>query len=57
LLDRARAADPVAWQRIVNLHSPLVFSWMRRAGLNEADAADQLQEVWQSVSAALERLL
>jgi RNA polymerase sigma-70 factor (ECF subfamily) len=55
LLERARAADPDAWQRLVSLYSPLVFSWMRRAGLGEADAADQLQEVWQSVAGALDR--
>ena len=35
LLDRARAADPDAWQRLVSLYSPLVFSWMRRGGLGE----------------------
>lgn len=55
LLDRARASDPDAWQRLVSLYSPLAFSWLRRAGLGEADAADQVQEVWQSVSGALDR--
>jgi RNA polymerase sigma-70 factor (ECF subfamily) len=55
LLERARAADQDAWQRLVSLYSPLVFSWLRRAGMGEADATDQLQEVWQSVFGALDR--
>jgi RNA polymerase sigma-70 factor (ECF subfamily) len=55
LLDRVRAADPEAWKHLVHLYSPLVFSWARRAGLGDQDAADLVQEVWQSVAAALDR--
>jgi RNA polymerase sigma-70 factor (ECF subfamily) len=55
LLERARGRDAGAWQTLVQLYSPLVFSWARRAGLGDADAADLVQEVWQSVAAALER--
>lgn len=55
LLERARGRDPIAWQRLVQLYSPLVFSWARRAGLDDTDAADLVQDVWQSVSASLDR--
>lgn len=55
LLERARGQDSEAWRRLVKLYSPLVFFWAKRAGLAEADAADLVQEVWQSVSAAMSR--
>src|SRR5262249_50716351 len=55
LLERARNRDTVAWQKLVQLYSPLVFSWARRAELGDADAADLVQEVWQAVAGALER--
>jgi RNA polymerase sigma-70 factor (ECF subfamily) len=55
LLDRARAADPDAWGRLVHLYSPRVLCWARRAGLGDSDAADLVQDVWQAVAASLER--
>jgi RNA polymerase sigma-70 factor (ECF subfamily) len=55
LLERARTADPDAWRRLVQLYSPLVYSWARRSELGEADAADLMQEVWKSVALALDR--
>lgn len=55
LLDRVRAADPQAWQRLVHVYSPLIFSWCRRTGLGPDDAADVMQDVWQSVSGAIGR--
>jgi RNA polymerase sigma-70 factor, ECF subfamily len=55
LLERVRANDPGAWQRLVRLYSPLVFFWARRAGLAEADAADVVQDVWLAVAQALPR--
>jgi RNA polymerase sigma-70 factor (ECF subfamily) len=55
LLERIRAADPEAWRRLVHLYGPLVYSWARRSGLGDTDAADLLQEVWKSVAAALDR--
>ena len=55
LLERARNQDSEAWCRLVELYSPLVFYWARRAGLADADAADLVQDVWQSVSVALVR--
>jgi RNA polymerase sigma-70 factor, ECF subfamily len=53
LIDRARANDPAAWARLVDLYAPLAHRWCRRSGLGEADAADVLQDVFLSVAAHL----
>jgi RNA polymerase sigma-70 factor (ECF subfamily) len=50
LLDRVRADDPAAWERLVHLYAPLVFHWCRRWELQEQDVADVFQEVFQSVA-------
>jgi RNA polymerase sigma-70 factor (ECF subfamily) len=55
LLERVRANDPAAWQRLVELYRPLVLSWCGRAGVNATDAEDVAQEVFASAAAALER--
>ena len=55
LLARASGNEAEGWRRLVYLYSPLVFFWARRAGLSDADAADVVQEVWQSVAGALAR--
>jgi hypothetical protein len=43
LLERARAADAEAWDRIVGLYGPLVFHWCRRWDLQEQDTTDVFQ--------------
>jgi RNA polymerase sigma-70 factor, ECF subfamily len=53
LIDRARANDPDAWAALVDLYAPLAHRWCRRLGLNDADAADVLQDVFLSVAAHL----
>ena len=35
-----------AWTRFVRLYSPLLYSWARRMGLQDADAEDLVQEVF-----------
>jgi RNA polymerase sigma-70 factor (ECF subfamily) len=45
LLERLRDAEPEAWTRFVELYTPLLFSWTRKLGLQEADAADLVQDV------------
>lgn len=55
LLARASANDPTGWRQLVQVYSPLVFYWARRGGLRDADSADVVQDVWQSVSTALPR--
>jgi RNA polymerase sigma-70 factor (ECF subfamily) len=45
LLERLRQPDPRdAWDRLIQLYTPLLWQWTRRMGLQEADAADLLQE-------------
>jgi RNA polymerase sigma-70 factor (ECF subfamily) len=53
LLERAKADDAAAWDRLVGLHAPLVLHWCRRWGLQDADAADVFQEVFQAVATHL----
>lgn len=50
LLDRVRASDQAAWERLVHVYSPLVYRWCRRAGLQSADAADVGQQVFLTVA-------
>jgi RNA polymerase sigma-70 factor (ECF subfamily) len=49
LLARARNLDREAWFRLVSLYSPLVYDWCRHQGLQSADAADVVQEVFRTV--------
>jgi RNA polymerase sigma-70 factor (ECF subfamily) len=47
LLDRLRQPfDPEAWARFAALYTPLIYSWGRRVGLQDPDAADLVQEVF-----------
>ncbi|MCA9056407.1 MAG: sigma-70 family RNA polymerase sigma factor [Planctomycetaceae bacterium] len=53
LLGRVKSRDPQAWQRFADIYTPLVYSWARRAGLQENDAADVVQEVFRTVARKL----
>src|SRR5579871_5987179 len=54
LLERLRlSSDSAAWQRLVELYSPYIHSWLRRQSLQSADVEDLTQEVLRSVVAAL----
>src|SRR5688572_21724915 len=46
----------VAWQEFVKLYGPVVYGFARKRGLQDADAADLMQDVMRSVSAAIARL-
>jgi RNA polymerase sigma-70 factor (ECF subfamily) len=47
LLERLRhSEDRAAWDRFVALYTPLIFSWARRQGLQDEDAADLVQDVF-----------
>lgn len=54
LLDKARARDQAAWERMVALYAPLVLSWCRGWGLKAEDSADVFQDVFQAVAANLQ---
>ena len=51
LLERVKAEEATAWERLVALYAPLVYHWCRRWDLREPDIADILQEVFQAVFA------
>ena len=53
LLERVRAKDGPAWERLLNLYSPLVFHWCHRWGVHGDDADDVRQEVFQAVAVNL----
>lgn len=47
LLEKVRnPGDLEAWRRFVRLYTPLLYLWARRLGLQEADAADLLQDIF-----------
>jgi RNA polymerase sigma-70 factor (ECF subfamily) len=47
LLERLRRpGETQAWDRLVELYTPLLYYWARRMGLQESDAADLVQEVF-----------
>jgi RNA polymerase sigma-70 factor (ECF subfamily) len=47
LLQRLRRpGEPGAWERFVQLYTPLIYHWACRAGLQESDAADLVQDVF-----------
>jgi len=50
LVERLKAHDPEAWLRFTVIYGPLVLGWSRRAGLQENDAADVVQETFQAVA-------
>ena len=45
----------MAWERLAKLYGPLVYEWARKAGLQPDDAADVMQNVFQSLSKNLIR--
>jgi RNA polymerase sigma-70 factor (ECF subfamily) len=46
LLARVRdTSDRAAWERFIQLYTPLLVHWSRKSGLNEVDSDDLVQEV------------
>jgi RNA polymerase sigma-70 factor (ECF subfamily) len=57
LLLRIRdAGDRLAWEQFVSLYAPMIYRFVRRRGLQDADAADVTQEVLRVVAAKAGRL-
>ena len=57
LLIRVRdPSDSDAWSQFVELYGPLVYQFGRRRGLQDADAADLTQIVFQAISSQIRRL-
>jgi RNA polymerase sigma factor (sigma-70 family) len=56
LLYRLRdSRDRDAWQQFVELYGPLIYRFGRKRGLQDADAADLTQIVFQAVTSAIGR--
>jgi RNA polymerase sigma-70 factor (ECF subfamily) len=53
LLNLARERDSTAWQRMVELYTPLVYFWCRRTSLPEQDIPDVVQDVFRAVVTGL----
>src|SRR6476619_907429 len=49
-------SNHVAWQEFVKLYGPVIYGFARKRGLQDADAADLMQDVLRSVSTAIGRL-
>lgn len=55
LIERVKHQDAEAWRRLVLIYGPVVFQWSRRAGLQGHDAADIVQQVFQTVATTIAR--
>jgi RNA polymerase sigma-70 factor (ECF subfamily) len=49
LIRQVQANDPNAWTRLSQLYAPLAYGWCRQAGLQNADIADIVQNVFTAV--------
>jgi RNA polymerase sigma factor (sigma-70 family) len=57
LLARLREGkDEGAWSQFVDLYAPVVYGYLRKQGLQDADAADLCQDVFTAVAGAVGRL-
>jgi RNA polymerase sigma factor (sigma-70 family) len=57
LLVRLRDPDDgAAWGQFVDLYAPLIYGYIRKQGLQDADAADLCQDVLAAVAGAVGRL-
>jgi len=48
--------DHDAWTEFLNLYGPMLYRFVRRRGLQDADAADIVQDVFRRVGSAIGRL-
>lgn len=49
-------SNHAAWQEFIKLYGPVIYGFARKRGLQDADAADLMQDVLRSVSSAIARL-
>jgi RNA polymerase sigma-70 factor (ECF subfamily) len=54
LIGRVKRRDADAWTVMARLYGPLVYGWARQCGLQDQDAADIVQDVFQSVARAID---
>ena len=48
--------DHDAWRQFVQMYAPVVYGFLRKRGVQDADAADLMQDVFRSVAGAANRL-
>lgn len=53
MLQRVRADDGIAWNRLSTIYGPLVYRWARQSGLQPDDASDIVQEVFRKLLRAI----
>ena len=53
-LEGVKVRDRKAWQRMVDLHGPVVYGWARRAGLQPVAAGKVVQEVFRTAAVRIE---
>jgi RNA polymerase sigma factor (sigma-70 family) len=56
LIQLRENTNTAAWQEFVKLYGPIIYGFARKRGLQDADAADLMQDVMRSVSSAISRL-
>src|SRR6476646_12020002 len=56
LVQLRTGSNHIAWQEFVKLYGPVIYGFARKRGLQDADAADLLQDLLRSVSSAIGRL-
>jgi RNA polymerase sigma-70 factor (ECF subfamily) len=49
-------SDHAAWQQFTDLYGPIIYRYGRRRGLQDADAADLVQDVLRSIASAIGHL-
>lgn len=49
LIERARNGDQKTWSELVACYGPLVFGWVRQAGVPPADTGDVVQNVFLAI--------
>ena len=56
LLQIRDGSNHAAWKEFMNLYGPVVYGFARKRGLQDADAADLMQDVMRSVASAIGQL-
>lgn len=55
LIDGVKQHDEEAWRRLVNIYGPTIYEWSRRVGLQPCDAADVVQQVFETITQGVGR--
>lgn len=56
LVQLRSGSNHLAWQEFARVYGPVIYGFARKRGLQDADAADLMQDVMRSVASAIGRL-